>query len=376
MQLALGVTMNELERAEELGEVVCGHIDRHFTAALNAITPAEREDLAAIAIQVEWLDDAGQDATARLVFATKSQLEPVVASGVDELSARFNPLQWPTSKQAWMWNETEYSPPSELKEMWSCFDGNEDAVAPIFCQMCMMAAREARSRITWLKDELPVFLDLPENPVFAGEMTAIASSKEVADQFYEWATKDIPDAPLYDESLTQDASHLTCHEKHFVNLDDHLQWVEARWQELEKKGPLHLMPLKYSYAEGDWVDEVRFYAALYPADAFDDFIHFTLFGTYIASIEQAIIEEFDDPEEWFSPDELADVIERRREAFDGARFLIGEDVRKVLSSWPLPQEFDWITQLTFIEGNGFSSHNQAEMKARCEEGYLCFFVVQ
>lgn len=126
------------------------------------------------------------------------------------------------------------------------------------------------------------------------------------------------------------------------------QWARPRWLSYTSRSPLGLRPLRRGYAEVQ--DEkgrlVELYAGEYPLDAFEDFLDFCLWETYISSLHQSLLRDDEPDLDWFVPLPLEEGIAQAWETWKGSPLVLqGEEIQDWLGDYLLPDSIRWIIQL-------------------------------
>ena len=153
------------------------------------------------------------------------------------------------------------------------------------------------------------------------------------------------------------------------------RWAGERWSELEQIGALGIPPLKTAFASRCWRGGLNVYGLLYARKHFVDMAHYTLFVWYTSSIQHFVAEGAEvELADWFVPGKREDQIGAVEAFLRGLQAPSGhQETRRIVTSWNLPNAFDWMKHLTYQAAWIRWRDDKVEMTAVCREGSFSFF---
>ena len=153
------------------------------------------------------------------------------------------------------------------------------------------------------------------------------------------------------------------------------RWAGERWSELEQIGALGIPPLKTAFASRCWRGGLNVYGLLYARKHFVDMAHYTLFVWYTSSIQHFVAEGAEvELADWFVPGKREDQIGAVEAFLRGLQAPSGhQETRRIVTSWNLPNAFDWLNHLTYQAAWIRWRDDKVEMTAVCREGSFSFF---
>jgi len=153
-----------------------------------------------------------------------------------------------------------------------------------------------------------------------------------------------------------------------------LEEIDQRWKRIATEGPLAVMPIQAAFSEdGIPVCFGTVYAGQYPSEPFDSLWEFALYHIYVSSMQQAQFQTGQSDMEWFEDMDFES--DRFLSEWERGKKKDGKDLLRWIKQLELPEEMNWIKEMSFEEGIIQWGADTLELVAKAKEGYLCLFVV-
>jgi len=150
-------------------------------------------------------------------------------------------------------------------------------------------------------------------------------------------------------------------------------WLSEQWAHFKEIGPLKIKPSKKTHCKGE-LDGVEkdFYAAVYSANDFSNYMEFAFYELHICSLFQSIVRDSQPDMENFFPESIRAV---QRDSFDTwsnpNHVIRGNDLSTRIGAYELPSQLGWLKSITPIEGTEW----EEGFSIRTSDGYVTLLIV-